>query len=337
MGRSKTKVEVPLVVGGAAVAAGAAGLGLKHLRDRADGNRGDSSAYRLLPGEPVADGVKRVILGRIDDAVEQLSGGAPEPAEGVHEARKDLKKIRSALRLVRAELGDDVWRRENEHYREIGRALSGFRDAEVMVETLDTLGDRYGDAARERFSGLRAELEQELHRQRDDGLEQALAKAAGELESGRDRIEALPLKGDGWDLIGPGLHRSYRRGRKRLRAVEESPTVENLHEWRKRVKDLWYQLRLIGEADPELIGAMAQHAHDLSDHLGDDHDLGLLSEEAEGRTAAFGEPADQRYLTELIRARRGELQFAATSLGETIYDDKPKKFMKLLESRWRSH
>ncbi len=319
------------------MATGAAGLGLKHLRDRGDGKLGDSTAYRLLPSESVADGVKRVIGGRIDDAVEQLSGGAAEPAEGVHEARKDLKKIRSALRLVRAELGDDVWRRENERYREIGRALSGFRDAEVMVETLDTLGDRYGDAARERFSGLRAELEQEFHRQREDGMEPAMARAAADLESGRDGIEQLPLKGDDWDLIGAGLHRSYRRGRKRLREVEESPTVENLHEWRKRVKDLWYQLRLIREADRTLVGELADQAHDLSDHLGDDHDLALLSDEAEGRPAAFGEPADQRYLTELIRARRGELQFAATSLGERIYDRKPKKFTKLLESRWRSH
>lgn len=334
MARSKSKAQAPLVVGGAAAAAAAAGVGLKRLKERRDGGIGDSRAYRLLPDEPVAAEVKRVILGRVDDAIEQLSGDV-DPAEGVHEARKDLKRIRSALRLARAELGDHVWRGENDHYRDIGRGLSGFRDAEVMVETLDELSKRFGDSARERSSGLRAELESELDRSRDR-LEPAMARAAGDLRSGRDRIESLPLKGDGWDLIAPGIHRSYRRGRKRLRAVEESATVENLHEWRKRAKDLWYQLRLIQEADPELIGGLAQHAHDLSDHLGDDHDLALLHRESEARPNAFGEAADQRYLAELIRKRRTELQFAATSLGERIYDRKPKKFTKLLESRWRS-
>ena len=56
------------------------------------------------------------------------SEGRPgEPAEAIHEARKDMKKVRSAIRLVRDHLGDDLWRRENDHYRNVERMLSGFR------------------------------------------------------------------------------------------------------------------------------------------------------------------------------------------------------------------
>jgi CHAD domain-containing protein len=146
----------------------------------------------------------------------------------------------------------------------------------------------------------------------------------------------LPLDRDGWELIAPGLHRSYRRGRKRLRTVEEDATVTNLHELRKRVKDLWYELRLIRDADKHTIGSLADHAHDLSDHLGDDHDLALVREEAQRRSAAFSEPGDQRHLLELIDQRRGELQYAAISLGDRIYTDKPKKFTKRLEKRWEA-
>jgi CHAD domain-containing protein len=117
--------------------------------------------------------------------------------------------------------------------------------------------------------------------------------------------------------------------------VEEEASVTNLHELRKRVKDLWYQLRLIREADRHMIGALADHAHDLSDHLGDDHDLALLREEAQRRRDAFSSPADQRHLLQEIDQRRGELQFAAISLGERIYADKPKKFTARLAKRFR--
>ncbi|MGA6948816.1 MAG: CHAD domain-containing protein, partial [Solirubrobacterales bacterium] len=139
-----------------------------------------------------------------------------------------------------------------------------------------------------------------------------------------------------WELIAPGFHRSYRRGRKRLRAVEEEARVTNLHELRKRVKDLWYQLRLIQDADKQMLGNLADHAHDLSDHLGDDHDLALLREEAQRRREAFASPSHQRHLLEEIDRRRGELQFAAISLGERIYAEKPKRFTKRLKKRWEA-
>ena len=187
------------------------------------------------------------------------------------------------------------------------------------------------------FDALREQLEQENRAAHDDGsVERAMAEAAAGLAAGRTRIDALPLKGHGWELIGPGLHRTYRRGRKRLRTVEEEASVTNLHELRKRVKDLWYQVRLIGDADKHMLGPLADHAHDLSDHLGDDHDLALLRETVQRRTAAFADPAHKRHLLEQIDQRRGELQFAAISLGERIYADKPKRFAKRLVNRWEA-
>jgi CHAD domain-containing protein len=321
------------------VAAGtvaAAGFGLKRLRGDRDGSSFDSDAYRLLPREPTGAGLKRILTAQVDDAIVQLRGDAgTEPAEAIHEARKDIKKIRSALRLIRHEIGDDVWRRENDHYREVARTLSNFRDAEILVEALDGLVERFGESAEGNFDALREQLEKENRTGHDDGsVERAMTEAAAGLVTGRGRIEQLPLKGDGWDLIGPGLHRTYRRGRKRLRAVEEEASVTNLHELRKRVKDLWYQLRLIRDADKHMLGELADHAHDLSDHLGDDHDFALLRETVQRRRAAFSHPAHKRHLLEEIDQRRGELQFAAISLAERIYADKPKRFIKRIEGRW---
>src|SRR5881398_1604711 len=57
----------------AGTAAAAAGLGLKRLRD-GHGRAADSGAYRLLAGEPVGAGMKRVLAARVDDAIAQLRG-----------------------------------------------------------------------------------------------------------------------------------------------------------------------------------------------------------------------------------------------------------------------
>jgi CHAD domain-containing protein len=323
----------------AAGTAAAAGFGIRRLRSRdGAGPSFDSDAYRLLPREPVGAGMKRILAAQVDDASAQLRGEAgTEPAEAVHEARKDVKKIRSALRLVRDEIADENWRRENDHYREVARTLSSFRDAEILVEALDGLAERFGPEAEGRFDALRQQLESENRAAHDDGsLERAMAEAAAGLAAGRGRIAQLPLEGDGWEIIGPGLHRSYRGGRKRLRAVHEEASVTNLHELRKRVKDLWYQLRLIRDADKHMLGDLVDYAHDLSDHLGDDHDLALLRETVQRRRAAFTDPSDKRHLLEEIDQRRGELQFAAISLSERIYAEKPKRFGKRLEKRWEA-
>src|SRR4051812_25587729 len=325
-----------LAVAGTAAAA-AAGIGIKKLREHED-ETSDSTAYRLLEDEPVGPGIRRVLEAQVDDAVAQLRGEAGnEPADAIHEARKDMKKIRSALRLVRDAIGDDAWRRENDHYQDVARKLSAHRDAEILVESLDALRERFGEALRGRSQALHDELEAENRAAHDDGtVDRTMAGAAAELIACRASLDELALDGDGWEMIGPGLHRSYRRGRKRLRSVEEEASVTNLHELRKRVKDLWYQLRLIRDADRHMIGPLADHAHDLSDHLGDDHDLALLRDEVQRRREAFESPGDQRYLLQEIDQRRGELQFAAISLGGRIYSEKPKRFTKRLEKRWEA-
>ena len=51
-----------------------------------------------------------------------------------------------------------------------------------------------------------------------------------------------------------------------------------MHEWRKRVKDLWYHCLLLQDAWKPVMSALADEAHELSDRLGDDHDLAVLLE-----------------------------------------------------------
>ncbi len=156
------------------------------------------------------------------------------------------------------------------------------------------------------------------------------------MEEGRGRVLSWPLNGDGWDLIGPGLQRTYRRRRKRLRDVEGNATVTNLHEWRKRVKDLWYQLRLIRRAEPELFGHLVRDADDLADHLGVDHDLALLRDAGDGPKGGLRlSRATSGTCWSWSTAAAAELQFAATTLGRAFIATSRRSSSSWLERRWR--
>ena len=98
---------------GAVVAAGAAVAATKVAKEAGHNGRGPSRAYRLRRKEDPAAGVRRIAYGRIDDALEHARDRDSDPVGSVHEVRKDLKKLRSLLRLLRPNIPKKLYRREN--------------------------------------------------------------------------------------------------------------------------------------------------------------------------------------------------------------------------------
>jgi CHAD domain-containing protein len=294
-------------------------------------------AYRLQDGEAVPDGIRRIALGRLDHALEQLRGKADSsPKESVHEARKDMKKLRSLLRLARTELGSDCFERENAALRGAGRLLSDARDADVMAETVDALAERYpGELPEETAPGLRQALAGGDGGDGNDDRTVAAAQAVELLEGSWDRVGRWPLERDGFEALEDGLQRSYRRGRNAYHRARDEPTAEHLHEWRKRSKDLWYHHLLLQCAWPEALGPLADQAHELSDQLGDDHDLAVLGEWAKAHAAEAGGLYAVQSLTDLIERRRRELQAEAFELGERLYTERPGAFTRRFRGYWR--
>ena len=76
--------------------------------ERNAGNEGASAmtAFKLKKKESARDGIRRVAHGRAEDAVRLLRDEGADPVEAVHESRKDMKKLRATLKLVRPVLGE---------------------------------------------------------------------------------------------------------------------------------------------------------------------------------------------------------------------------------------
>jgi CHAD domain-containing protein len=295
-------------------------------------------SYEFTPEETVATGVIRCAGEQLDRAIQALSEDIRlEPVDAVHSARKAIKKERALLRLVRGSLPSSQLARDNERLRDVARTLSGLRDADVMVQTAEALEKRFtGQIPARTFEDLIDGLLSAGASGRDGSAVEELAAAAIlELAEIRREIDGWEPDGDGWGVIKKGLRRSYRRGRKALRAAQAAPTSESLHAWRKRVKDHWYHLRLLTAVCGPIVNGAAQEADRLSDVLGDDHDLAVLRDRLSGRSTELG-LVDVDALLPLIDRRRKQLQTEAWQLGHRIYTETPTAFERRLRRLWQA-
>lgn len=293
-------------------------------------------SYRLSSDEEVAAGLTRIAAGRAEKALERLrasSAGEADSAEAVHGARKDMKKLRTVLRLLRDALGQKRYRRENARFRDAARALSGPRDAEVKLATLEALvehADGLPEDAVERWRKiLDRDREAATNAARD---EPTVAAATVQIEAGLEEIRSWDLEDNSWKTIGPALTRTYRRGRKAMKAAAAGDEAD-FHQWRKRAKDLWYELRLLSDAWPGPLGATAEEAHQLSELLGDHHDLAVLREDLRQRNLGEEESAG---LEAAIDHRQEELAAEAFSLGRRLYAERPQDFGRRLRRYWKA-
>jgi hypothetical protein len=312
----------------------------------------------LKPEETLTHGLQRMALGQVDLALEQLGGasaGGERAEKAVHETRKALKRLRALLRLLRRELGEDAFAREDAAVRDIARQLSGARDAEVMLATLDALIERHprklarlGGVRRLRKSLL---AEHERVERQTLGDNAALEHVLTQLRDLRVRLASWPLRDrDGTRLVDAGLRDLYAQGRERYRRAERrrGKDVRAMHVWRKRVKDLRYVAEMLERRSPSQkkrrgrsaqLHRLADRADTLAEVLGEDHDLAVLAERvrAEARPGKRARKQSKRMgratrkaLLKQIARRRRKLRRRALREGERLYRRSPKKFVREL-------
>ncbi len=291
-------------------------------------------AYRLKKSESVPNGIRRIVVEEIDSAAEQLAK-PKDRDEAVHEARKSLKKVRGVLRLVQPELGR-VYQRENMQLGGIGRKLSELRDATAIIEVFDGLLDRYkGHLRKDALTSIRRGLEKSK-RDTEEAIDagKTVQQAIATLRSARKRVKDWPLQQDGFVAVAGGLKERYRRGRQAMSAARREQTPESFHEWRKRVKDHWYHVRLLESAWTDLLQARESSLKNLETWLGDDHNLVVLCAKIDESPDSFGEAANIQLFLALSTQYQKELRENALSMGERLYEEKPGQFTKTMSKLW---
>jgi CHAD domain-containing protein len=298
-------------------------------------------SFRFQSDEDVISGVQRIAREQTARAVQALDWGGADIDDitaGVHDCRKRCKKVRGLVRIVRPALGEDRYRPANVAFRDASRALSPHRDAHALLATFDDLVS----ANVHQFTGVNSQpVRAELARRAEastaalDGDSDSVNEAREELAVGCDAIDDWALDASGWEAIGPGLEKTYQRGRSALERTVDAPTIENFHQWRKRVKYSWYHLRLLRPCAPSILRPEANHFHALSDSLGDAHDLAVLHGQMENDPDAFGGASIVDGVRVIVDGRRVELERRSIAVGRRLYAEKAKHFTRRLGTYWQ--
>ena len=295
-------------------------------------------AYRLIRGEGVPAGVRRIAREQLQAAAAHLRSRSGPRDEQIHEARKCMKRLRALARLVRADLGNEAYRRENACFRGVAAQLSGVRDAAALVETFDALTAALGKRPPpERFAAVRSRLVEgrRLAHQSGGVAPAAVDAAVAALEQADGRAAQWPLR-DGWKGLEAGLRRIYAQGSAEFGEALRLPTDEALHEWRKRVKYLWYHHQVLKSIWPEQMATAIAQADALGEMLGDDHDLSVLAAALGGQPPGAENPDTLAELHRAIAARRRCLQAGSMRLARRIYAEKPGAYCRRLRGYWRA-
>lgn len=302
-------------------------------------------AYKLKKQENISEGIKRIATEQIDKAIREIRDvEAIGVDKSIHQVRKRLKKIRAIVRLVRDCFGKETYKKENARFRDMARSLSNLRDAKVHIETLDDLKEDFADLfAPEVFTNIRRELEIDYLKEYQKVFdENVFSSLTNQLKNAKTEIADWKFTSDNRLEVESSLKRVYKRGYKRLSKAISKPSVTNFHQWRKRVKYLRYQLRILRIIWPNMMRELVDLTHDLSDHLGEDHDLAVLKQFISNQPERFSflnldSPDDQTVIEILMASidnRRKKLQSAALFLGQRIYTESPTNFVKRLSAYW---
>lgn len=289
-------------------------------------------AFQFAKSEKVRPGLRRIARERLGRAIEIVEHARREGATrddvdlAVHEARKRCKEVRALIRLVRPSLG--VYNETNAMLRDAARLLAELRDATTVVEAFDGL---ISEQEANRFAPVRASLVRErAERAGDEGAR--LGEFVERVREVRDRAVAWKLDEKGFDAVGPGLEKTYARCKSAMALASTEPTTDNLHDWRKVVKDNRHHLRLLRGLWRPVIEPVREEAKRLGDLLGEEHDLAVLSE-----TLGDGSVGETGLVEELVartsdeRVRRREAAFA---LGARLYAQEPCDYARHARVLW---
>jgi CHAD domain-containing protein len=256
------------------------------------------------------------LIAYIERPLEFLAGRAAVRPPSVHGARKQLKRARASLRVLRDAVGARAYRDENRRLRDAARPLAATREADVMIGMLSELVEEEAFLPyRSALAGLRAEL------RRDRAAFASIVpveRIRQSLEECRSKVSRWRMPRDCSFITRSGLERIYRRGRKAMARAREQPTDARLHELRKQVKYLGAALQALGPVLRPHAAKIVERADVTAELLGTDHDFAVLRRRVAG--------AD-RGLLRLIGKRREALQAEALPQARKLFRRKPAAFI----------
>jgi CHAD domain len=179
------------------------------------------------------------------------------------------------------------------------------------------------------------------HLTREKAIIATRARSGKELARATDMLRKTRRSARRWALPSLELadlpavfQQSFRASRKAMARAQTRWRVSDFHRWRKRVKSLWYQLRL---AERVVTGLSAEigEFNRLDTELGEEHNLAMLRAKLARDPRLRNIKSEVNKLRAMSTALEDERRRSALVLGTRLHAAAPKQFAKDLRRRLR--
>lgn len=268
----------------------------------------------------------------IKNEISTLAQQAPETiVEPVHIIRKRLKFLRAFVKLTQFCSGGEDYKEINFILRDCGRMISDCRDAHVRSLLLEEFKQEHpgNDLIDERI---------DLNNYQTKGIENELLSGKNTFDEIIAQLDSKPVTGyfsslncqtesllEGYTL---GYQKSYNAFHSELTAHE----AHLLHEWRKRTKDLQYQMESLADTISAELPPSLQEVSELNDILGRINDLFMFSHWLSKSEKTESKIKDVPKLIDLIHTQIDSLEKQADVAGHSLYRFPPEEYQDKLKT-----
>jgi CHAD domain-containing protein len=289
--------------------------------------RAEPSSFRIPSDVDFETGFRQTVMEPATEAVQLLEKYELDRGRAIHQGRKDLKKLRAALRLIRDHADEEFIPAESVRLRDAGRLLADARDADVKLQTLTALRQRRilkvdVQVLNAWAAALEHDRDELLHRLDDPhvpvGSGGAMVRSIDAVIEECKSVGQWPVDGLTLRSARLALVRERARGIAAMGRVIEGGDEEAVHDFRKRIKDLWHHLDLLCAVLPEIQPSHVERAHAVSDLLGDHNDLAVLVQDARNRPEIVG-PTDLAAIEQAVRVIEQGLRRRAVRQARALY------------------
>ncbi len=214
----------------------------------------------------------------IEKALQLSQSDQREAERSIHSIRVTLKQLRAYWRLIRFLVTDAEFKAADFRVRSTAKQLAGQRDQQVLCTSLQTLTSKLKAPEKIILQAFIKQINENSDASPQITIDLPEIVTALQLElSVWQNLTHTPSQNH---LIRKALKTTFNRSRRSAKkAVQKASDSVKRHQWRKWVKYLYYQLKLLNK-----LGLKSDKGHKktlkLLDHLGEslgqEHDFAIL-------------------------------------------------------------
>jgi CHAD domain-containing protein len=220
--------------------------------------------------------IKPAVAGYISEAQVLLKDSGISDVNTVHDIRVLMKKSRAVLKLIAHQTDNPYYERDIADLREVGRILCCRRDITVQRKILKGLRKEFPEIfdQLQNDPGLNLILEkQEISAEQSEELKNTCLQIEDLLNKTGFRIRFQSMNMIDPQILLKELELTYLTVADLFLSCRNNPKPGTIHEFRKKAKDLLYQLYIFRPLNPSVVKVLEKKLDIITQNLGRYHDL----------------------------------------------------------------